>query len=72
MDAIPLLSHPYVVFPPAVLQTQVNPTERKIIGIPSVVEKVKAASPQKLDYGIDYYRKFLFAPFVFMFATPIL
>merc|ERR1712216_967344 len=31
--------------------------ERKGIGIPSVLEKVKAAAPQKLDFGIDYYLK---------------
>jgi len=31
--------------------------ERKPIGIPSVLEKVKVAAPQKLDYGIDYYLK---------------
>ena len=35
--------------------------ERKGISIPSVLEKVKAAAPQKLDFGIDYYRKFLAA-----------
>ena len=42
---------------------QANPekAERKGIGIPSVLEKVKAAAPQKLDFGIDYYRKFLAA-----------
>jgi hypothetical protein len=45
----------------AALQSQANPTERKVIGIPSVVEKVKAAAPQKLDYGLDYYREFPFA-----------
>ena len=31
--------------------------ERKPIGIPSVLEKVKMAAPAKLDYGLDYYRK---------------
>merc|ERR1719352_294780 len=31
--------------------------ERKGIGIPSVLEKVKAVAPQKLDFGIDYYLK---------------
>merc|ERR1719352_1791838 len=31
--------------------------ERKGIGIPSVLEKVKVAAPQKLDYGLDYYLK---------------
>ena len=45
----------------AALSVQAAPekSERKVLAIPSIVEKVKAAAPQKLDYGLDYYRKFL-------------
>ena len=51
------------LFTPVFRAKQANPekAERKGIGIPSVLEKVKAAAPQKMDFGIDYYRKFLAA-----------
>lgn len=37
------------------MQANSEKSERKVLAIPSIVEKVKAASPQKLDYGLDYY-----------------
>ena len=40
------------------LQAAPEKSERKALAIPSIVEKVKAAAPQKLDYGLDYYREF--------------
>jgi len=49
------------------LQASPEQTERKGLNIPSVVEhvqKVKAAAPQNLDYGVDYYRELLSLCFV--------
>ena len=39
------------------VQAKSEKGERKAIAIPSIVESVKAAAPQKLDYGLDYFRE---------------
>ena len=62
-------------FPRSVDGWQASPeqTVRKSLNIPSIVEhvqKVKAAAPQNLDYGVDYYRELLSFCFVSVVCHP--
>lgn len=48
-------------YPPRWRTVQAKPekSERKVLAIPSIVEQVKAASPAKAEYGLDYYGNFV-------------